>query len=59
MKILDAKAVVGKEWEKARGNPSMELGKIQEQEGSYSGCTWRQQESPLCFIDGLMSPQKR
>ena len=58
-KIPDAKAAVGKGMEKARDDPSMEFGKSQEQKGGYSGSTERQKESPLRFIDGHMSPQKR
>ena len=43
---------------KARDNPSMELGKCREQKGVYPGSTKRQQESPLCHIDGHVSSQK-
>ena len=37
----------------------MEFGKSQEQKGGYSGSIKRQKESPLCNIDGRVSPQKR
>ena len=43
---------------KTRDCPSMEFGESQEQEGAYSGSTKRQQQGPLCHIDGHMSPQK-
>ena len=36
-----------------------DLGESQEQEGGYSRSTKRQKESPLCYIDGHLSPQKR
>ena len=48
----------GQGMEKARDNSSMGLGKSQEQKGGYSGSAKRQNESPLCFSDGHMSPQK-
>ena len=44
--------------EKARDNSSMGLGKSQQQKVGYSGSTKRQKESPLCHIDGHLSPQK-
>ena len=59
MKIPDAKAAADKEWQKTRDNSSMEFEKSQEQKGGYSGSTKRQHESPLCFIDGHVPPQKR
>ena len=48
----------GQGMEKARDNSSMGVGESQEQEGGYSGSTKRQKESPLCYTDGHMSPQK-
>ena len=42
----------GQGMEKARDDPSMAIGQSQEQEGGYSGSSKRQQESPLCHIDG-------
>ena len=48
----------GQGMEKARDDPSMEIGKFQEQKGDYSRSTKRQKESPLCNIDGHLSPQK-
>ena len=57
-KIPDAKASVDKEWKKARGDPSMGVEKSLEQKEGHSGCTKRQTESPLCYTDGHMSPQK-
>ena len=60
MKIPDAEASVDKERKKeARNKPSMATGESQEQERSYSRSTKRHKESPLCYIDGHMSPQKR
>ena len=44
--------------EKARDDPSMEFGKSQEQKGGHSGSSKRQKESPLCPIDGHLTPQK-
>ena len=38
--------------EKTRDNSSMVTGESQEQDGSYSGCTKTQEESPRCCIDG-------
>ena len=58
MKILDATAAVDKERKKTRDDSSMEFERSQEQKGGYSGSAKRQNESPLCFIDGHMSPQK-
>ena len=43
---------------KARDDPSMELGKSQEQTRGYSGSTKRPKESPLCDTDGHISLQK-
>ena len=53
-KIPDTKSCRGQGMDKARDNPSLELGKNQEQKGGYPGSTERQQESPLCLIDGHM-----
>ena len=50
------KAAVDKEWDKLE--TSMEFGKSQEQKGSYLGSTQRQEESPLCHIDGHVSLQE-
>ena len=58
IKISDAKAAVDKEWKKLETNSSMGFEKSQEQKGGYSGSAKRQNESPLCFIDGQMPPQK-
>ena len=48
----------GQGMEKARDNPSMEVGKSQEQKGRFCGSTRRQKDSPLCYIDGHMSLKK-
>ena len=55
-KVPDAKAAVDKEWQKARDNSSMGPRKSPKQEGGNSWSTKRQTESPLCYIDGHMSP---
>ena len=55
MKIPDAKAAVDKEWEKAWDNSSMEHEKSREQKGCHKRGTEKQQQSSLCFTDGLMS----
>ena len=52
------KSCRGQGMEETRDSSSMGLGKSQEQEQGYSGSTKRQKESPLCFIDGHMPPQK-
>ena len=44
--------------EKAWDDPSMAIGKSQEQEEGFSGSTKRKKESPLCHIDGDMSSQE-
>ena len=44
--------------EKARDDPSMEIGESHEQEGGVSRSTKRQKESPLCHIDGFMSSRE-
>ena len=54
----DAKGCRGQGIEKARDNSNMGLGKSQKQKKSYSGSAKRQNESPFCFIDGHMPPQK-
>ena len=43
--------------EKARDNSSLETGKGQEQKGGHAEGTERQKESPLCYIDGHLSPK--
>ena len=57
MKIPDAKAAVDKGWKKLETIP-MATGESQEQEGGHSRSTKRQKESPLCYTDGHMPPQK-
>ena len=52
------KSCRGQGMEKARDNPSVELVERQEHKGGYPGSTKRQQESPLCIVDGHVSPQK-
>ena len=50
MKNRDAKAAVVQ--------PSMGFGTSQQQKGGCSGSKKRQKESPLCYTDGHMTPQK-
>ena len=52
MKNAGCKSCSGQGLEKARYNPSMEIGERQEQGGGHSRSTKRQKESPLCNIDG-------
>ena len=56
--ISRCKSCRGQGMNRARNNPSIEIGKSQEQEGGYPGSTRRQQESPLCHIDGHISFQE-
>ena len=62
MKIPDAKAAVDKEWEKwsyfRRHNSSIGCEKSQEQKGGHKRGTEKQQQSSLCFTDGLMSSKE-
>ena len=57
MKIPNAKSAMDEEWKKLETTPAWNL-ESQEQEGGYSSSTKRQRESPLCHVDGHMSPQK-
>ena len=50
MKIPDAKAAVDKEWDKNEKIPAWQMDKVKS--------TRRDQESPLCIIDGLNSSQE-
>ena len=60
MKIPDAKAAVDREWKKLETIPAWELEEVKsKKEGGYSGSTTRQQEGPLCYTDGHLSPQER
>ena len=58
MKIPDAKAAVDKEWKKLETIPAWDLRKVKSKNGSCSGSTKRQHQSPLCFIDGHTPPQE-
>ena len=60
MNFPDAEAAVDKEWKKAREKfqTAWDLEKVKSKKESYSGSAKRQNESPLCFIDGHMPPQK-
>ena len=49
----------GQGMEEVRDNSRVGFGTSQKEKGGYSGRTQRQKESPLCYIDGKMSPQER
>ena len=59
MKIPVAKAAVDKEWKKLETIPAWNLEKVKSKKGGYSGSTKRQMESPFCYTDGHMFPQKK
>ena len=59
MQTPDAEAAVDKAWKKLETIPSMATGESQEHEEGYSRSTERKKESPLCYTDGHMSPEKR
>ena len=46
------------EWKKLETSPACDLGSVKSKKRGYSGSTKRQKESPLCNIDGHMSPQE-
>ena len=50
------KCAVNKEWKKLETIPAN--GNVKSKKGGYSGSTKRQKESPLCHIDGHMSPHE-
>ena len=58
MKIPDAKGAVDKEWKKLETIPAWDLREVKSKKGGYSGSAKRQNDGPLCFIDGHMPPQK-
>ena len=59
MKIRGAKAAVDKEWKKIDTIPVWQMEKIKSKiKRDYSRSTKRQKESPLCYIDGHVSPRK-
>ena len=47
-----------KEWKKLETIPAWQLDKMKSKKGGYPGSRKRQQESPLCIVDGHVSPQK-
>ena len=57
-KIPDAKAAVDKEWNKLETISAWQLNEVKSKKGSHPRGTKRQQESPLCCIDGHMSSQE-
>ena len=58
IKIPDAKAAVDKEWEKLEKLLAWQSKQSEEQKGGHSGSTKRENESPLCHIDGHLSSQQ-
>ena len=57
MKIRDAKAAMDKEWKKLQTIPARQPEKAKNKKETI--LAKRQKESPLCCIDGHISPQKR
>ena len=57
MKIQDAKVAVDKGWKKLETIPAWDLGKVKSKKEVIMEAQ-RDNESPLCFIDGHMPPQK-
>ena len=53
------KSSSGQGMEEARNDSILAVGQSYEQEGGLSRSTRRQKESPLCYIDGHLSSQKR
>ena len=59
MKIPDANAAVNKEWKKTRDDPSVASGeKIKREKEVILEAQRDKKESPLCYTDGHMPPQK-
>ena len=54
MKVRDAKAAVDNEWKKVETILAWQLGKVNKQEGGYSGCTKRRKGSPLRYTGGYL-----
>ena len=57
MKIPDAKVAVDKEWKKLETTPAWHLEKVKSKKDVMLEAQ-REERSPLCFIDGHLSPQK-
>ena len=58
MKTWDAKAAVDKEWEKLENVPAWQLEKVKCNKIVILQAQKREKESPLCYIDGHLSPQE-
>ena len=58
MKIQDAEAAVGKEWEKLEKLPAWQMTKVKSKKEVIQEAQRRQKESPLCCTDGHLSSQE-
>ena len=59
LRIPNAKAAVDKEWKQLETIPAWQLEKVKSKKKVTLQSTKGQKESPLCYIDSHMSPQKR
>ena len=58
VKIPDGKTAAEKEWKKLETIQAWQQDEVRSKKGGYSGSTRRQKQSPLCYTDGLVSPQE-
>ena len=58
MKILDAKAAADKEWKKLGTIPAWDVEKVKSRQEVIKEAQKKQQQSSLCFVDGLMSSKE-
>ena len=58
MRILDAKAAVDEEWTKLETIPAKQLDTVKGKKEVILEAQKGQQESPLCYVDGPLPPQK-
>ena len=58
IKIPDAKAALDKEWKKLETIPAWQLDKVKSKKEDILEAQKSQKESPLCYIDGLMSSKE-
>ena len=56
--ISDAKAAVDREWEKLEKLPAWQLNNVKSKKEVFLEAQRNRKESPLCCIDGHLSPQK-
>ena len=59
VKLPDAKAAVDKEWKKLETIPPWKMEKVKSKNEVILEARRDKKESPLCYIDGHMSPQER